>query len=145
MQAGRPPPINTRARSRRGLGAPTQSRDIGPTRNCDHRAKVHASGGHVYPPSPSRGGKVKGRCFFFSPLTCLVSVQILCVAPFSLSLSLFSFSSPFFLESHSLSSAVLRRFSLSKENRSENSFYFHATLEVKISCFFQMKMKFFFR
>lgn len=56
MQAGRPPPINTRARSRRGLGAPTQSRDIGPTRNCDHRAKVHASGGHVYPPSPSRGG-----------------------------------------------------------------------------------------
>ena len=48
------------------------------------------------PSSPSRGGKVKGRCFFFSPLTCLVSVQILCVAPFSLSLSLFSFSSFFF-------------------------------------------------
>lgn len=61
MQAGRPPPINTRARSRRGLGAPTQSRDIGPTRNCDHRAKVHASGGHVYPPSPSREGTLTER------------------------------------------------------------------------------------
>ena len=37
-------------------------------------------------PSPlSVGGKSEGEVFFSSPLTCLVSVQILCVALFSLS------------------------------------------------------------